>query len=128
MDLSRDDLLAPILRDVRACSGLEVRVEHDHPVPGSSRSVTMIWTPGGSGVGVWIDDPNGLDDQQWRVADGIHEAVVEGLWSAGRSTAWPPCPQHPDTHPLEVSVHDHEVVWACPISGDRVAEVGSLTC
>lgn len=131
MALSRDDLLAPILRDVAACAGLAVRIEHEQDTPGWSEPWTMLWTPDGAGTGIWFgdqQDQQGVDHRPWRVADAVHEAVVEGLWSAGRSTAWPPCPAHPDTHPLEVGVQAGRIVWACPTSGERVAEVGGLTC
>jgi hypothetical protein len=128
-DVSR--LLAPVLRDVAACGGLVVRVEEGHRPPaglGPDDEMVMVWTPDGSGTGILVDEALPDHQQQALVADEVHEAVVEGRWSAGLSTSWPPCPWHPDSHPLEVRLRDTDVVWACPRGGRAVCPVGQLDC
>lgn len=88
----------------------------------------MVWTPDGAGTGLWTD-PALSDSQQFaEVADRVHEAVVEGRWHAGLSTAWPPCPRHPDTHPLGVELRGEEVLWTCPSDRQGVCRVGQLSC
>ena len=61
-----------------------------------------------------------------RIADAVHEWILEALPAHHRSTAWPPCPAHPGTHPLEVHRLGEAVTWACPVTGDPHTALGAL--
>jgi hypothetical protein len=60
------------------------------------------------------------------VADQVQEWAVEELWTAGQPTNWPPCPEHPGTHPLAPAVHGGAAEWMCPKSERVVSEIGRL--
>jgi len=56
------------------------------------------------------------------VAERMQEAVMEELGVV----PWPPCPDHPDTHPLWLRVSDGpRASWTCEVSGRRI-ELGRL--
>ena len=76
-------------------------------------------------MGVWVST---TDDEQTRIAmlaDQVQEFVIEELWSHA-PTNWPPCPQHPDTHPLIATVVEGVATWVCPREGTPCSAVGSL--
>ena len=82
-------------------------------------------------TGTWMIHP-GLDDQTpadelERIADQVHEWVVEELPNRHRPTNWPACPAHPTTHPLEVRQVAGDVVWVCPRTEQVVVPVGELS-
>ncbi|PWJ54586.1 hypothetical protein SAMN06264364_10629 [Quadrisphaera granulorum] len=61
-----------------------------------------------------------------RVADTAHGEVVESLWPH-RPTNWPPCPEHPTTHPLQLTPGDDadpRPLWTCPSTGDVIGPLG----
>ena len=60
-----------------------------------------------------------------RVADQVHEWVIEELWTSA-PTNWPPCPHHPTTHPLEVALRDGGCWWVCPSDGTPFSRLGEL--
>lgn len=126
-------LFEPVLRDVAACAELVLRVQDDYQPPAGSggpvdEDMLMVWMPNGSGTGVRINDAGSELEQLADLSDQVHEAVVEGRWSEGLSTSWPPCPSHPDRHPLNITIAGTAVVWACPSSGQVLCPVGQLTC
>ena len=126
-------LLEPILRDVDACAELALRMQNDYRPPAHlgvpmDQGWLMIWTPDGAGTGVRIKEGGHELDQLADVFDQVHELVVEGRWNAGLSTSWPPCPAHPDRHPLGVELRGTQIFWACPIDGQALCPVGQLAC
>lgn len=55
--------------------------------------------------------------QDVAVAEQLQEFVIEERATHGLTAAWPDCPEHPATHPLNaVEAGDH-AVWVCPKSG-----------
>lgn len=138
--MTREELLVPILRDVSACIGPAELMQDDdcgsgegageRATPSSWPDGSTHWVrmPDSSRLGVWISDEEPLREQRQRVVETVHDEIVEWLWSAGRSTAWPPCPWHPDTHPLQVEEQAGKIVWACPRTSEQVAQVGELEC
>jgi hypothetical protein len=89
-------------------------------------AVSKLWlcdADGGSGTGVWLGDPD--EDLSWafgRATEVIQEAAIEAVHGA-----WPECPHHPGTHPLEIDEVDGHVVWVCTAAEHRVvAKVGEL--
>ena len=43
-----------------------------------------------------------------------------------RADNWPPCPEHPHTHPLAAVVREGDAVWMCPATEAVVSEIGRL--
>jgi hypothetical protein len=60
------------------------------------------------------------------VADQVQDWAVEELCSMGRSTSWPECPLHRNSHPLEAAADGTRAVWRCLKSGEVIAEIGAL--
>ena len=59
------------------------------------------------------------------VADQVQEWVIEALWATA-PTNWPPCPDHPGTHPLSANVANGAAVWTCPKDGSSFVAIGAL--
>lgn len=103
-------------------------VLRDLAVPGGVTPAAITQTPefiylyGVDGTRVGIDPALPLAELTSQVQDW----AVEDLWARRLPTNWPPCPLHPDTHPLTVAAHGERVVWECPSGAEEIAEVGSL--
>lgn len=106
------------------------RGEDDHP--GWPLCSAQVRFEGGGGVGVfaWSSDGHEQEtaaEEAARVTDSVHEGVVEWMPGEGRSTSWPSCPQHPETHPLELvpgSDGDPRPRWRCPRTREVVGPLG----
>ena len=130
--------LDAVMRDLAAHRiGLRLQVpeRRGEGVPGPSSATAeaddqpadlWVWQDDGSGTGVFVDPEAPDAESAAHVADVVHGAAVEALWGQGRDTAWPPCPEHPEAHPLVVAEGDPEPCWTCPRSGAVHAPVGSL--
>jgi hypothetical protein len=90
-----------------------------------SHSSAGMWWEHGGGAGISVPRHEPLADRVVHLADQFQEHEVEALWFAGRSAAWPHCPKHPDTHPLNARLHDGIAVWTCGES-DVIAPIGDL--
>ena len=131
-------LLALVLRDVATCAEIELRVQHDYRPPAAlglpsdedmpHGDMLMVWTPDGSGTGIWIDGALADHELLVEICDKVQEAVTDWRWHAGLSTAWPPCPWHPSSHPLGVGLRGTQVVWSCPSDQQVACQIGQLTC
>jgi hypothetical protein len=86
----------------------------------------MLYAPDGSGQGVSAIAAESLPARIASVADQVQEWAVEALWRAGRPATWPECPQHPDSHPLTATVHDHRAAWICLKTGHLISGIGQL--
>lgn len=85
----------------------------------------MLWSPDGTGTGVRVSR-SALDFERIAmVADQVQEWAIEELWGSA-STNWPPCPQHPTSHPMMVSTRDAAAVWVCPVDQTAISAVGAL--
>jgi hypothetical protein len=117
--------LAPVLRDLRSTGATLPRIEDRDWTEDPDLASAMLWSAGGSGMGVyvprWLSAPEAVE---W-VADKVQEWAIEDRWGTA-PTNWPPCPHHPSTHPLTVSSHDGRPVWACPADGTVISPVGDL--
>jgi hypothetical protein len=119
------EALAPLLADLASTAVPLPRLELGRGVDGTE----LVWVrlASGSAVGVWLGAADETDlERRLRVLDVAHEAVVEDLPSLGRPTNWPPCPEHPDNHPLVISGDGPDVAWACPRGGSTRIPVGHL--
>lgn len=120
--------LGPVLQDVRT----------DHPgtplrlVRATEPDLhAWIWMPDGSGIGLSAQIVEGSDEEAFTeavaaLAETVQEAVIECVSMRNGSSTWPPCPAHPDRHPLVVAVHGHAVMWDCPNTERPVAPLGKL--
>ncbi len=64
-----------------------------------------------------------------RLVDTAHWELVEAMTAFGRPTNWPPCPEHPATHPLQLvagSDVDPRPRWTCPLTGAVVTALPPL--
>jgi hypothetical protein len=86
----------------------------------------IVWSPDGSGTGVSVWRSESEAERVASMADQVQEWAIEELWGDHASTNWPPCPHHPDSHPLEATVRDQSAVWVCPGDGQMVALIGAL--
>lgn len=117
--------LEPVLRDIRA-SGVPVPdIRDDDWADDPQVATAMLWSPDGSGTGVRVDVDAAEAERVAMVADQVQEWVIEELWGQA-ATNWPPCPNHPHSHPLSVSTRDDVAFWVCPRDGMAFAPLGSL--
>lgn len=91
--------------------------------PGSAR----LSASGGDTFEVVIGDVHelfsvDLDDAPgalaWKLADRIQTILMES-----GQTMIPPCPRHPNQHPMESALSDRTAVWRCPSTREVVRPV-----
>jgi hypothetical protein len=126
MKMSQDDFraaMAPVLADLEREHPSLLRVEElsDHPDLGA-----YLWDSTGAGTGVSLPDASNGSELIAEAADRVQEAVFEALWREGKSTSWPSCPSHPETHPLSPQEIEGHAVWWCPVNGAATWTIGSL--
>jgi hypothetical protein len=117
--------LAPILRDLRAAGGPLPRIVGEDWAGDPDTVSAMLYGDDGGGMGVFVRLDEPLPEQVARVSDQVHDWAVEELWGR-RPTNWPPCPRHPGTHPMAVSLRNDVPTWVCPRDGTPVGRVGEL--
>jgi ribosomal protein S18 acetylase RimI-like enzyme len=127
IDVRLAEALAPGLTDLmrRPAPLFEVRAEQwsDHP----DQVTAMIRQPDGSGTGVSVMSGESEAARVVSAAEQLQEIVVEALWRQGQPATWPPCPTHPDGHPLKAV--DHTTLgpsWVCPATGRPEFAIGSM--
>ena len=117
--------LAPILRDLEVTGAPLPRVEESDWQSWPTADAALLWSASGSGTGVWVDTAVSEADQVAMLADQVQTWAIEELWPKNQ-TNWPPCPEHPQNHPLAAVVHHGTAAWKCPTSGRRICEIGQL--
>lgn len=124
MDEAAVDAMAPSFHDlVRTCPVPASIV--DEPWSDFGPSI-MMYSPGGSGIGLWVDLSLPAPDRVVQVAEQVQDWAVEELWGAGRPAVWPECPSHPDSHPMKAIVVEGQPVWVCPVDWTKEAVIGEL--
>ncbi|PWK47227.1 hypothetical protein [Actinoplanes xinjiangensis] len=119
--------LQPILKDLAGPAGVLPEVR-DEPWQDYERTASAIlYEADGSGTGVFIHLGSPFSAQVAALAEQVQDWAVEALCALERSTSWPPCPEHPDRHPLAAVEQAGRAVWVCPVTGTEVGEVGTLT-
>jgi hypothetical protein len=89
---------------------------------GNDGASLWLWDTGGQGTGVWLGEPEEAPSAAlFRACEAVQEAAIEAVHGA-----WPECPDHPDSHPLELREAGNRPAWACPVNGRSVAPVGEL--
>lgn len=112
--------LAPVLADART-TGAPVPEILDEPwgdVPGHETAMAP-----GHGLGVLLSDSETA--RIVAAADQVQEWVIEERWPSS-TTNWPPCPQHPTTHPLQARALVDGAFWTCPATSAPVSRIGRL--
>jgi hypothetical protein len=120
--------------DFRAAMALVLAdVERQHPSllrvvesPSDPDLHAMLWDSSGAGTGVYLSHAGEGTDLVAEAAGQVQEAAFEALWCEGKSTSWPTCPRHRETHPLSPDGGHHPAVWVCPTSKAVIANIGSL--
>jgi hypothetical protein len=127
VDISLTQALAPVLRDLENTAPVVYPTVRDGDWSGIDGQLTgMVSGPDGSGWGVYVMAAQPVPEQIAMAADQVQEWAVEELCSIGRPTNWPPCPEHPHTHPLAPVVRGGAAVWMCPKTEDVVSDIGRL--
>lgn len=116
--------LAPILQDLARAGIAPPTFDETDWMGEAEHASSMMWRGDGSGTGFSVRRADSLPDRIASAADQVQEWAIEGeLWGRG-STNWPPCPQHPDNHPLRPTVVGSDAVWVCPADDSVVATIG----
>jgi hypothetical protein len=118
--------LAPVLCDVAATTAVVLEVtEARDDLSGDGRSARLV-SPHIASMGVWFVEGMSSDEAVAEVAGIVQEVVIKELWRSDLPVSWPPCPLHPNAHPLEAGVVAGRSVWRCPKSSAEIVEIGSL--
>lgn len=125
MHLTLARALEPVLRDVRSSGAGKLRVEDDDWMQYPGMASVMIHLVEGTGAGVSLNTTLHAPAAVAALADQVQEIVIENLRCENR-TNWPPCPEHPTTHPLTAAVRGGLAVWRCPLTGRDGAVIGEL--
>src|SRR4051812_40805372 len=128
LEAALQEALAPVLADIRATGAPEPRVGpitedmlrpafRDHAFPENDLPEPdlwgfTLWSADGGRTGVFLTHDSAPMWQLLDVTDRVQEWVIEELW--GRHSNWPPCPQHPSSHPMQAVEHEGQAWWACP--------------
>lgn len=125
MDEVLRQAMEPVLRDLRGAGVAPPRVEDDDWTDDADCASAMLWSPDGSGRGVYVSRLVPECERVAAVADQVQEWVIEELWGQA-PTNWPPCPRHPDHHPMRAVPREGAAVWECPADETLVSPVGAL--
>lgn len=89
--------------------------------------IVGVWLGGQGGARTGVTVMISADEAYriYRVADQVQEWAIEELWPAS-PTNWPPCPRHPDSHPLVAEIVDDVAVWMCPRDATAISPIGGL--
>jgi hypothetical protein len=117
--------MAPALRDLRTSGIAEPRIEDDDWADDPATASVMFWSPDGSGLGVSVNRAAPEYERVAMLADQVQDWAIEELWGKA-PTNWPPCPRHPNNHPMRVSIHDATAVWICPADEVVISPIGEL--
>jgi hypothetical protein len=113
------------LRDIRASGAPMQEIRDEDWADSPEVASAMLWSSDGSSTGLRLELEAPEPDRVKQVADQVQEWVIEELWGQA-PTNWPPCPNHPDSHPLAASTRERRAVWVCPSDGTPFSPVGSL--
>lgn len=125
MDEVLRQAMEPVLRDLQGAGIAEVRIQDADWTGDPESPSVMLWSPDGSGTGVYVSKAAPLSDRVAAMADQVQEWAIEELWGQA-PTNWPPCPQHPSGHPMKATTRDGAAVWVCPADEGVVSKIGTL--
>lgn len=114
-DLLRQALV-PVLRDLRTSGLAEPEICEDDWAEDPLLASAMLWSADGSATGIRLTLAASEADGIAEVAGQVQDWVIEELQGTS-GTNWPPCPSHPENHPLMASTREHVALWVCPTDG-----------
>jgi hypothetical protein len=117
--------LSPVITDLRATGAPVPAIDDKDWVGDPTQASAMLRSPDGSATGIRITLSAAESDRIAAMADQVQEWAIEELWGHAE-TNWPPCPQHPDTHPLAPLSRYGIASWTCPLDGTSFSAIGSL--
>jgi hypothetical protein len=119
--------MEPVLRDLRGAGVAPPRIEDDDWTGDTDSASAMLRSPDGSGRGVYVSRLAPGFERVAAMADQVQEWAIEELWGQA-PTNWPPCPPHPDSHPMSAAARGGAAVWECPVDETVIAPIGALCC
>lgn len=128
MDELLAEAMAPVLRDVERAGLLAPQMDDTDWIGHADYVSAMMWDRAGDGgTGISVPRNAGLVTRVVVAAGQVQEWVIKSqLWGAA-PTNWPPCPVHPDTHPLQALLVDGQTAaWTCPCDQVAIAPVGGV--
>lgn len=117
--------LEPVLRDIRASGAPVPRIGDEDWAADPEVASAMLFSDDSNGAGFRVRLGGPAADRIADVADQVQDWVIDELMGT-TATNWPPCPHHPDSHPLRAAVHDGVATWLCPSDATPFSPVGSL--
>jgi len=126
IDAALQAALAPVLRDVTATTAVVLEVTEARDDAGGDGRSALVGSPNLASMGVWFVEGLSSDEAVAEIAGIVQEVVIKELWRSDLPASWPPCPLHPNGHPLEAGVVAGRAFWRCPKSSAAVVEIGSL--
>ena len=125
MDEVLRQAMEPVLRDLQGAGIAAPRIEDDDWTGDPDLPSVMLRSPDGSATGVSVARFDAVFERIASAADQVQEWAIEELWGHA-STNWPPCPQHPNSHPMKATTRDGAAVWVCPADDALVSKIGEL--
>jgi hypothetical protein len=117
--------LEPVLRDIRTSGMPEPEVRDGDWMEDPDVASAWLCSDDGSVVGIRVTVAASEPDQIMEAADQVQDWVINELLGTS-ATNWPPCPNHPETHPLMASTRERVAVWVCPTDGTPFSPLGEL--
>jgi hypothetical protein len=120
-----------VLHDLRSTNGPVPKLSDSPPFDevddNGDVQIAGVWLrgQGGAGQGVSLMVSAGEAYRIYCVADQVQQWAIDELWP-GSPTNWPPCPTHPNSHPLVAEIVGEVAVWMCPADSMPVAPIGAL--
>jgi len=118
--------LEPVLRDLAHSAEFEPEIRDEAWLDQANTASAWLSPGDDTSVGVWIDLDQTPVERLVAITDQVQDWVVETLPGIGRPSNWPPCPVHPDGHPLQPVERESRGVWVCPVVEVEVCEIGSI--
>lgn len=111
-----------VLRDVARASPLGLTID---PTPFERREgegLVRLTADGRSSAGIAINEAQSRQERLTSAASQVQDWLVERLAEHAFEPIFPPCPEHPQSHPLNPEAGN----WVCPRSRNVIAAIGSL--
>ncbi|NPC95303.1 hypothetical protein [Nocardioides sp. zg-DK7169] len=124
MDAMLEPALEAVVADVRATGAPEPRVEPSQWTGDPALPAAMLWSPDGSGVGIFVRAGDSPAARVAHAAEQVQEWVLEERPPG--APGWPPCPVHDADHALSAAVVDSTAQWVCASDRVVVAPIGAL--
>jgi hypothetical protein len=120
------EALKPVLRDLKSTGAPLPEVREEDWAADPAREVAYLVSQDGSMSGIAVELNAAEVDRTVWVTDQVQDWVIEELQGT-TTTNWPPCPNHPETHPLRCAARGADARWVCPHDGTTFQHVGLLS-